>query len=338
MLNMYARLLIAGGGALKSSTLSKLKGFTHTPNSSPSRGTDSALLRSGWSPRSRDNFLGPSDGCSGNNNGNEQLDFAGSIDGDNLSIEDGVSDSPRTGVDSPFRCDSPMSEQLSTGCPWNQAKLPRSRKGNGKVGPGVESDESSVARVKRPRKGKGKGKTDSATASPQPSTSAQASKVKYTPLEQQYMSIKAAYPDAVLFMECGYRYRFFGQDAELASDVLKIAAYQDHSFMTASIPTHRLNVHLRRSVLNVCSLLLFYLWCNLFTCRAICLLVVQSVCLSCSLFTCPAVCLLVVQSACRAVCLLVVQSVYLSCSLFTCRFTCLAVCLLVGLLVLQSVY
>jgi hypothetical protein len=70
--------------------------------------------------------------------------------------------------------------------------------------------------------------------------------VKYTPLEQQYVAIKASFPDAVLFMECGYRYRFFGADAEVAAQVLKISPYPDHNFTTASIPTHRLNVHLRR--------------------------------------------------------------------------------------------
>lgn len=38
---------------------------------------------------------------------------------------------------------------------------------------------------------------------------------KYTPLEQQFLDIKAQYPDAVLFVECGYKYRLFGEDAEV---------------------------------------------------------------------------------------------------------------------------
>ena len=29
------------------------------------------------------------------------------------------------------------------------------------------------------------------------------------------MEIKEKYPDAVLFVECGYKYRFFGEDAEV---------------------------------------------------------------------------------------------------------------------------
>lgn len=43
-------------------------------------------------------------------------------------------------------------------------------------------------------------------------------------------------------------YRFFGHDAEIAAKELNIVAHLDHSFMTASIPTHRLHVHVRRLV------------------------------------------------------------------------------------------
>lgn len=60
--------------------------------------------------------------------------------------------------------------------------------------------------------------------------------------------MKAKYPDAVLLVECGYKYRFFGEDAEIAGRVLKIFPHFDHNFMTASIPTHRLFVHVRRLV------------------------------------------------------------------------------------------
>ena len=40
-------------------------------------------------------------------------------------------------------------------------------------------------------------------------------KIQYTPLEQQYISIRSQYKDAVLLVECGYRYRFFGEDAKV---------------------------------------------------------------------------------------------------------------------------
>ena len=69
---------------------------------------------------------------------------------------------------------------------------------------------------------------------------------QYTALEQQFLMIKSLYLDAVLFIECGYKYRFFGKDAEIASTVLNIGCFPGHNFMTCSIPTHRLYVHLRR--------------------------------------------------------------------------------------------
>lgn len=49
-------------------------------------------------------------------------------------------------------------------------------------------------------------------------------------------------------IEVGYKYRFFGEDAENAARVLGIYAYMDHNFLNASVPTFRLNVHVRRLV------------------------------------------------------------------------------------------
>ncbi|KAI4351764.1 hypothetical protein L6164_006086 [Bauhinia variegata] len=72
--------------------------------------------------------------------------------------------------------------------------------------------------------------------------------IKYTPLEQQVVELKRKYPDVLLMVEVGYKYRFFGEDAEIAARVLAIYAHMDHNFMTASIPTFRLNVHVRRLV------------------------------------------------------------------------------------------
>ena len=43
------------------------------------------------------------------------------------------------------------------------------------------------------------------------------SKSAYTPLELQFIELKSKYPDVVLFVECGYRYRFFGEHAEVIS-------------------------------------------------------------------------------------------------------------------------
>eukprot|EP01137_Pigoraptor_chileana_P029742 Opistho-2@15310 len=69
-----------------------------------------------------------------------------------------------------------------------------------------------------------------------------------TPLEQQFVAVKRKYADAVLFVECGYKFRFFGQDAQIASKELNIMAFWNHNFLTASIPTHRLPVHVKRLV------------------------------------------------------------------------------------------
>ncbi|KAI3945727.1 hypothetical protein MKW98_023001 [Papaver atlanticum] len=71
---------------------------------------------------------------------------------------------------------------------------------------------------------------------------------RYTPLEQQVVELKSQYPDVVLMIEVGYRYRFFGEDAEIAAKVLGIYAHLDHNFLTASVPTFRLHVHVRRLV------------------------------------------------------------------------------------------
>uniref|UniRef100_A0A8D2IY79 DNA mismatch repair protein MSH3 n=1 Tax=Varanus komodoensis TaxID=61221 RepID=A0A8D2IY79_VARKO len=73
-------------------------------------------------------------------------------------------------------------------------------------------------------------------------------KTGYTPLELQFLEMKNQYKDAILFVECGYKYRFFGDDAEIAAKELNIFCHKNHNFMTASIPTHRLFVHIRRLV------------------------------------------------------------------------------------------
>ena len=41
---------------------------------------------------------------------------------------------------------------------------------------------------------------------------------KYTPLEKQVVEIKEKNPGVLLFVECGYKYRFFGEDAEVINN------------------------------------------------------------------------------------------------------------------------
>ena len=49
-------------------------------------------------------------------------------------------------------------------------------------------------------------------------------KSAYTPLEIQFLDVKSKYSDVILFVECGYRYRFFGEDAEVTDQHDKITS------------------------------------------------------------------------------------------------------------------
>ena len=49
-------------------------------------------------------------------------------------------------------------------------------------------------------------------------------------------------------MQCGYKFRLFERDAEIAAKHLNIYTAADHNFMTASIPVYRLHVYVRRLV------------------------------------------------------------------------------------------
>uniref|UniRef100_A0A8C0JI70 DNA mismatch repair protein MSH3 n=1 Tax=Canis lupus dingo TaxID=286419 RepID=A0A8C0JI70_CANLU len=89
---------------------------------------------------------------------------------------------------------------------------------------------------------------DDLQKTPDPKPSNKRTKSIYTPLELQYIELKQQQKDAILCVECGYKYRFFGEDAEIAARELNIYCHLDHNFMTASIPTHRLFVHVRRLV------------------------------------------------------------------------------------------
>jgi DNA mismatch repair protein MSH3 len=84
---------------------------------------------------------------------------------------------------------------------------------------------------------------------------------KLTPMEIQYLDIKRKHLDTVIVMEVGYKYKFFGEDARTASKELGIVCipgkfrYDEHPseahldrFASASFPTHRLQVHVKRLV------------------------------------------------------------------------------------------
>ncbi len=49
-------------------------------------------------------------------------------------------------------------------------------------------------------------------------------------------------------LQCGYKVRFFGVDAEAASRALGIGAWPDRNFLTCWVPLPRLPFHLKRLV------------------------------------------------------------------------------------------
>ncbi|KAF2281000.1 DNA mismatch repair protein MSH3 [Westerdykella ornata] len=84
---------------------------------------------------------------------------------------------------------------------------------------------------------------------------------KLTPMEKQYLDIKRKHLDTIIVMEVGYKFKFFGEDARIASKELGIVCipgkfrYDEHPseahydrFASASFPVHRLQVHVKRLV------------------------------------------------------------------------------------------
>jgi len=71
---------------------------------------------------------------------------------------------------------------------------------------------------------------------------------KLTPLEQQVVACQRKHPGILLLFEVGYKYRMFGDDADVGSKALNIMCYRDRNFLTCSVPTHRIQIYLRRLV------------------------------------------------------------------------------------------
>ena len=84
---------------------------------------------------------------------------------------------------------------------------------------------------------------------------------KLTPMEKQFLDIKRNHLDTLMIMEVGYKYKFWGEDARIAAKELSIVCipgkfrFDEHPseahldrFASASIPTHRLHVHVKRLV------------------------------------------------------------------------------------------
>ena len=84
---------------------------------------------------------------------------------------------------------------------------------------------------------------------------------KLKPMDKQFLDIKAKHLDTILVFEVGYKLKFFGEDARIAAKELSIVCisgklrYDEHiseahldNFASASIPVHRLHVHVKRLV------------------------------------------------------------------------------------------
>ena len=84
---------------------------------------------------------------------------------------------------------------------------------------------------------------------------------KLTPMEKQVIDIKKKNMDTLLVVEVGYKFRFFGEDARIVAKELGIFCipgkmrFDEHPseahidrFASASFPTHRLHVHVKRLV------------------------------------------------------------------------------------------
>ncbi|TKA25855.1 DNA mismatch repair protein MSH3 [Salinomyces thailandicus] len=115
---------------------------------------------------------------------------------------------------------------------------------------GADQDAEADATPEPPSKARGK-----KTSAPKKA------KDKLTPLEKQVLAIKRKHPDTLLIVEVGYKFRFFGDDARAAAKELSIVCipgkyrFDEHPseahidrFASASVPVHRLHVHVKRLV------------------------------------------------------------------------------------------
>lgn len=75
--------------------------------------------------------------------------------------------------------------------------------------------------------------------------------VKLTPLETQVRQLQLANPGILLIIENGYKFKFYGRDAETAASVLGLFAYPEKHFLSCWVPPPRLPFHIRRLV-QVC--------------------------------------------------------------------------------------
>ncbi|KAH7910649.1 muts domain V-domain-containing protein [Hygrophoropsis aurantiaca] len=99
------------------------------------------------------------------------------------------------------------------------------------------------------KSGKAKGKSKKVAGSSKSKKKAEEigpSGQAYTPSEKQIIQLIQANPDTVLMIEVGYKFYFHEESAKIASKELGIVAYVRRNLLTASIPVHRRDVHLKK--------------------------------------------------------------------------------------------
>lgn len=115
--------------------------------------------------------------------------------------------------------------------------------------PGQEADSSStVVQLRQKFSHNGEDSAQQVSKDKISRSKNKSSTSKFTPLESQIQKIQDENPSIMLLVEVGYKYRFFGPDARKASKILGIACFKSRAFLTASIPTHRLYIHINRLV------------------------------------------------------------------------------------------
>lgn len=118
---------------------------------------------------------------------------------------------------------------------------------------GPESDRSDVAFKEltdlfshKPVRKKGKASAPSIKRNKGASEEIGPSGLPYTPAELQSLKLIKDNPGVVLMIESGYKYYFYEESATIASKELGIIAYPRRNLMTAGIPTHRRDVHVKK--------------------------------------------------------------------------------------------
>lgn len=71
---------------------------------------------------------------------------------------------------------------------------------------------------------------------------------KLSPLEEQVLALKEKHPGVLLAIEVGYKFKFYGEDAEVAAAVLRQGCWPERSFLSTWVPAARLHIHVRRLV------------------------------------------------------------------------------------------